>query len=206
MRVNQRGMTLLEILVALTIFILLAGAGYSGLQQGLNIEESLQQQRIYWRRLDSVMTLFQQDFDQVRNLSQRMPLSATRAFVGSAGPDPSAQGEILLFTRGGHASFAAGVVSPYQKIAYRYRNGTLFRASWPRLNMPEASQAEEAEILGQVSAISLKFMNADHQWFEYWPITSGSVQAQGLPELIELTMTLENEQSYKRVFHVGISN
>lgn len=206
MRSRECGMTLLEILVALTIFILLAGAGYSGLQQGLNIEESLQQQRIYWRRLDSVMTLFQQDFDQARNLSQRMPLSATRAFVGSTSPDPSAQGEILLFTRGGHAAFATGAVSPYQKIAYRYRDGALYRASWPRLNMPEVSQVDEAELLGQVSAISLKFMNADHQWFEYWPISTGSAQPQGLPVLVELTLTLENDQSYKRVFHVGITN
>lgn len=202
----ERGMTLLEILVALTIFILIAGAGYGGLQQGLVVQDSLQQKRQYWRRLDTVMSLLQQDLDQARNLSQRIPLTATRPFVGASEPNPAAQGELLLFTRGGHTSFSTGIVSPYLRIAYRLRDGVLYRVTWPRLNMSEDEQGAEAELIDHVADIQLQFLDLSRQWSAHWPAVPATGLAAGLPGAVQLIVTLDNQQTYERIFHVGPTN
>lgn len=207
-RKYEVGMTLLEILVAITIFVLMAGAGYSGLQQGLAIQDGLQQKRQYWRRLDTVMTLLQQDLDQARDLSQRIPLVATRAFTGAARPNPAAGGELLAFTRGGHASFSSGLVSPYVRVGYYLRDGILYRDTRPRLNMPADEQGTEAELISRIQNIQLRFLDSSRQWRENWPMVSGTgirVEAV-LPEAVQLTLTLDDEQTYERVFHVGPAN
>ena len=202
-RPKDQGMTLLEVLVALTIFTLMAGAGYTGLQQGLAIQDSLQQKRQYWRRLDTVMGLLQQDLDQARNLSQRIPLTSTQPFIGSGEPDSGAQGELLVFTRGGHASFSDGVVSPYLRVAYRLREGVLYRVSWPRLNMPEGEQGTEAVLINNVSDIKLRFLDTSRQWSAYWPAVPDVLPSIRLPGAVQLTITLDDNQTFERVFHVG---
>ncbi len=205
-RSYEQGMTLLEVLVALTIFILMAGAGYSGLQQGLAIQDGLQQKRQYWRRLDTIMILLQQDFDQARNLSQRIPVNAVRPFVGASEPNPAAQGELVSFTRGGHASYSAGLVSPHLRVAYRLREGSLYRTTWPRLNMPESEQGTEAELIDKVTDIQLRFLDTTRQWNASWPTILATDQAAGLPLAVQLTLTLGSQQTYERVFNVGAAN
>lgn len=200
---RQAGMTLLEILVALTIFVLMAGAGYSGLQQALAIQSGLDQSRQFWRRLDTVMLLIQQDFDQARNISPRIPVGATFPFAGGSNPDMSAEGAILLFTRGGHTSFSSGPVSPYQRIAYRLRSGTLYRASWPRLNMPDDGPVPEAVLLDGVAEVRLQYLDPAYRWQASWPLASGRDTPATLPRAIRLGLVLENGHSYERIFHVG---
>jgi len=199
----EQGMTLLEILVALTIFILVAGAGYTGLQQGLVVQDSLQQTRQYWRRLDAVMTLLQQDLDQARNLTQRIPQSATLSFSGASEPNPGLQGEILAFTRGGHRSFSAGLVSPHLRVSYQLRDETLYRVSWPRLNMPETEQGAEAELISNVTEVQLRFLDSSRRWLDNWPVVTGGITPTDLPRAVQLLITLEDNQSYERIFHVG---
>jgi general secretion pathway protein J len=198
-------MTLLEILVALTIFILIAGAGYTGLQQAISIEDGLQQQRAFWRRLDSVMVLLQQDLDQARNLGQRIPLTSTRPFAGTGTASPGGGGDLMLFTRGGHASYSSGLVSPHLRVAYRLRDNTLYRVSWPRLNMPEDEQGNEALLTESISRLQLRYLDNTQQWHSSWPTGPVGTAESALPRAVELTLELENGQIYERVFHVGLA-
>lgn len=204
-RSRQSGMTLLEILVALTIFILIAGAGYTGLQQAISIEDGLQQQRHFWRRLDSVMVLMQQDLDQARNLGQRIPLTSTRPFVGAGTANTGTEGELMLFTRGGHASYSSGLVSPHLRVAYRLREGKLYRVSWPRLNMPEDEQGDEAELIANIASLQLRYLDNTHQWNSNWPVGPVTATQSAMPRAVELTLELDNGQIYERVFHVGLT-
>jgi general secretion pathway protein J len=202
---RQNGMTLLEILVALTIFILIAGAGYTGLQQAISVEDGLQHQRVFWRRLDSVMLLIQQDLDHARNLGQRIPLNSTRPFAGTGAANPGAGGELMLFTRGGHASYSSDLVSPHLRVAYRLRDGILYRVTWPRLNMPEDEQGNEAELTDRISGLQMRYLDNTHTWHSNWPMGTVIDKQPALPRAVELTLELENGQIYERVFHVGLA-
>jgi general secretion pathway protein J len=78
------GMTLLEVMIALVIFTIVAAAGYSGLHQGVAVQQQLQAQQEYWSRLDAVMVMIEQDLSQARKLAPRVPLWDTMAFRGYA--------------------------------------------------------------------------------------------------------------------------
>lgn len=206
MRRAISGMTLLEVLVALSIFSLIATAGYTGLRQGISIHDHLQTKRQFWRQLDSVMTLIQQDLDQARNLAPRVPAWEAVAFRGAADEYSGEQGQLLLFTRGGHFSFREGPISPYQRISYHLRDGTLYRAISQRLNTPIGVQASEAGLLDGVSALQMRYLDQNRQWISAWPRTQNLQTPAGLPRAVELTLALENQSTYTRVFHVGASN
>jgi general secretion pathway protein J len=199
----QSGMTLLEVLIALVIFIIIAAAGYGGLQQGIAVQQQLQQKQQFWRRLDAVMMMLEQDLDQARNLSPRIPVWDAVSFRGYSNQNAEALGELIKFTRVGDHSFRAGIVSPYQRLAYRLRDGVLYRASWGGLNLPETEQGVESEVLAGVSEIELRYLQENRRWVERWPLRFTPEESASVPRAVELTLTLVNATTYKRVFNVG---
>ena len=199
----QSGMTLLEVLIALVIFTIIAVAGYSGLHQGVAVQQQLQQQQQYWRRLDAVMLMIEQDLEQARKLAPRLPLWDAIAFRGYSNSQSAAMGEFVKLTRGGHQSFQAGNVSPYLRLAYRLRNGVLYRAVWPGLNLPENEQGAESELLVGIKEIQLRYLQDNHLWVDSWPLRFTAEESVTMPRAVELTLTMVNNATYKRIFYVG---
>jgi general secretion pathway protein J len=207
MRLSQQGMTLLEVLIALAIFALIAAAGYSGLQQGLSVQDALQQLQVHWQRLDAVMNLIQQDMDQARDVAPRLPAWETLAFRGSADGERAGEpGELLLFTRAGHTFLESGQNSPYLRLTYRFEDGTLYRDVRPRLNTVTEVQSAKAELLHDVAGVQLRYLDRRGQWLPDWPQALNLEQPAGLPRAVELTLQLNDRESYQRVFHVGTVN
>ena len=200
---NQSGMTLLEILIALVIFTIIAAAGYTGLQQGIAVQQQLQQQQEFWRRLDAVMMMIEQDLDQVRDLPPRVPLWDAVSFRGFSNNNSESLGELLKFTRGGHQSILAENVSPYQRLAYRLRDGVLYRVTWAGLNLPENVQGVESVLIAGIENVQLRFLQENRRWLDRWPIRFTAENSASVPRAVELTLSMANGTSYKRVFHVG---
>jgi general secretion pathway protein J len=197
------GMTLLEVMIALVIFTIVAAAGYSGLHQGVAVQQQLQAQQEYWSRLDAVMVMIEQDLSQARKLAPRVPLWDTMAFRGYANNTSEALGEVMKFTRGGNQSFREGSVSPYRRLSYQLRDGALYRTSQPGINLPESERGVESELLKGVDNIQLRYLQANHNWADSWPIRFTVEDSATLPRAVELTLYLENDISYKRLFYVG---
>jgi len=203
---GSRGMTLLELLVAMAIFALLASAAYTALQQGIATQDRLQQTRDFWRRLDSVFSLIKRDLTQARDRAPRVRgQHEARAFRGGEAVRGTATGGEALarFTRGGHTSFREGPVSPFLRIGYRFREGTLYRAVWPRLDAPAGVQPQETALLEGIADVEVRFLATEaERWQGRWP-PSGDAEASGLPAVLELTLEFEDHGRYKRLFHVG---
>jgi general secretion pathway protein J len=200
---RQLGMTLLELLVALTIFVLIAAAGYSGLQQGLSVQDGLQENQAYWQQLDAVMTLIQQDLDQSVDVAPRLPAWESMAFRGAADGRSGEQGEVFLFTRTGHTYFQSDQTSPYLRVAYRLDGETLYRVTRTRLNVAAVGEDPGSELLAGVSAIQVRYMSNARQWVPNWPQLINTQEPEGLPRAVELTLELNNDETYRRIFHVG---
>jgi general secretion pathway protein J len=201
---SQTGMTLLEVLVALAIFVLIAAAGYSGLQQGLAVQEGLQVQQLYWQRLDGVLNLIQQDLDQARDQAPRVPVWNALAFRGFGGSmDPGEDGELLLFTRSAQTYYVTEQASPVMRIAYWIEDGILHRRTWPRLNGQESDRGADAILLERVSSVQLRYLDGTRQWSQRWPQPLLTGVEAGIPKAVELTLQLDDEISFQRVFHVG---
>lgn len=202
-RKNQGGMTLLEILVALGIFTILAAAGYTGIHQGIAVQGQLQQQQKFWRRLDSVMSLIEMDLEQARALAPRTPVWDTTAFRGFGDDRTGSETEFMRFTRGGHQSFLRTAVSPMLRIGYRLEEGNLYRVYWPGLNLPDGVEPEISELISGINDISLRYLNNNRRWIDTWPIRFTPEESAQVPAAVELILYFENDTSFRRVFHVG---
>lgn len=196
-------MTLLEVLVALAIFIIIAAAGYTGVQQGIAVQDQLQQQQAYWRRLDSVMTLMEMDLELALGLAPRVPIQDAVAFRGQGDNSSAAQGEMMRFTRGSNQSFYNMTAGPYLRVSYRMQEGTLYRASRQGLNLPGEQQPEYAELIEDVSSVSLRYLQQDRRWVDNWPLRLIPGENSSVPRAVELTMHMADDITYRRVFHVG---
>ena len=207
------GLTLLELLVAMTIFALIATAGYSALRQGIQTQERLQTQQRFWRGLESAFILIGRDLEQARMRAPRVRGGqAALAFRGPGSLQATREGDLFRLTRGGHTSFRKGPVSPYLRVAYRLRDGALVRATWPRLDTPAATEAREAVLLEDVTEAEVRYLLPSGQrWVDRWPPAPGAAgvpddedsAGDRLPGAVELTLDFEEHGRFKRLFHVG---
>jgi general secretion pathway protein J len=199
----ESGMTLLEILIAMVVFTIIAAAGYGGLHQGLVVQQQLQEQQTWWKNLDAVVNLIEQDLDQVRNIAPRTPVTDAIAFRGYSDNNSGSSGEFIKFTRGGNQSYHATNVGPYIRLAYRLRDGVLYRVSWRGLNLPENELGEESKLLSEVKDVSVRYLHETRRWVDTWPLRFTGDEAATVPRAVELLISLKNNTTVTRVFYVG---
>jgi general secretion pathway protein J len=202
---SQAGMTLLELIVAMAIFALVATAGYTALQQGIQVQERLQASRTFWQRLDTVMGLMATDLGQARDLAPRGSTRAwSRAFQGREVPGSGGEGRLFRLIRGGHTAFRDGPISPYLRVAYRVRETTLYRVSWPRLDAPDGLEGREVALMGGIQRVSARYLGGGNQWTDRWPPPAGGqADFPALPRAVEVSLRFEDHGTFRRRFHVG---
>lgn len=202
---GQGGMTLLEVLVAMAIFSIIAAAGYSTLAQWVKVQARLQEQADFWRRLELVFSLIETDLAQATDRAPRIPgLIRSLSFEGSANGRTSAGGDLFQFTSGANASFRDTAASPYLRIAYRIQDEALYRVIWPRVDRPYGQQGLASKTLDGVDGIRLRYLVARGKWVDSWNVEIVDDNNATLPRAVEMTLTLKDRGSFQRIFHVGL--
>lgn len=197
-------MTLLELLVAVSIFSIIAAAGYSALEQGIAVKSRLDDRRAHWVQLETAIGMLEKELGQVVDRAPRTPgILKNVSFQGHRDAGRSPDGEFLRFTLGGRQSYRSNPASPYTRVAYQLRDGVLYRVAWPRLDAPFGVQGKETEILDEVESIRLRFLQSAKKWVQNWNRDIYNPDVEGLPAALELTLTLDNNNTYQRYFHVG---
>lgn len=205
---KHSGMTLLELVVAIAIFSVVAAAGYGALAQGLAVQDQLRKQRSVWQTLETAFNLIASDLEQALDRPSRNGLQQGLAFSApapGAGGQP-APGRLLAFTRRvPAASFRAGAASPFLRVAYSLQDGGLYREIWPHPDQPYGIEADGALLLSGVKAIRCRFLDPAARWTAQWPQAFSPAPAQrvGPPKVVELTVTLQDHGVFRWLFHVG---
>lgn len=209
---GQRGLTLIELIVALAIFALVATAAYTALGQGVDIQDRLQRKRQFWQRLELAFGTMARDLGQAIDRVPRVPGREWSAPLHAPASPSAGLDEVLFrFSRGGLTSFREGPVSPYQRVSYRFPEDRLVRTTWPRMDGPGDGEPREAALVTGVTEAEASFLaEPGDRWLAQWPPPEPAVaEAEadlrpGLPLAVELTLTFEKHGEFKRVFHVGI--
>ena len=194
-------MTLLELMVAIAVFSLVAAAGYAGLSQGLHIQDKLKEQRLFWQELETVFNLMHSDLDQAVDRGPRTPTGS--GFAAFIGHEQGGSADLLEFTTNGHASFREGPVSPFRRVAYRLHDGSLYRRTWPNPDMPYGAEPNEALLLEYVEDIRFRYLVSAGTWTRRWPQTAAPEGPTTLPKAVEMTVELSNFGPFRWLFHVG---
>lgn len=196
---TQRGFTLLELLVALAIFALLAAMAYGGLNNVLQVSHGTEQHAARLAQLQKTFLWLGRDLEQASDRSIRDEYGDSQLAL-QGGEFGRYQ---LELTRAGWRNPAQRSRSHLQRVAYGVRDGQLIRAYWNVLDRAQDSQPLESVLLEDVSKLEYRFLDASQQWQSVWPAISLDGQlTQGPPLAVEVSLETEAEGRIRRLFRI----
>lgn len=180
---------MLEILIAMAVFAIMASMAYAGLRGILQTRELTEKRSEAIAQLQQLMYLLNEDLSQAAARSVRDELGTDEpAFSGGDGQT------LLTFTRSVPDWSGLSARSHLQRIRYVNENGTLYRQVWTTLDRTQQSQFQRKKLL-QVDSVDLRFYSQD--WATHWSSAGGS-----LPKAVEMTLVLPRLGEIRRLFLV----
>jgi general secretion pathway protein J len=190
-----RGFTLLELLIAISVFAVLAAVAYGGLRTVLESKQRLDVRLQAFGQLQTVFFMLRRDIEQAVMRAVRDEGGAPLPpFASNAGDSQ----EVLALTRAGWSNPLGMKRSTLQRVAYRWHEGALHRVSWSVLDRAGDAATADVQLLDGVETLDLRFLDQRRQWHTAWPPEE---QAEpGLPRAVELALGLKGRGKLSRLF------
>lgn len=155
---GARGVTLIELVVAMAIFALVAVMGVQALNGTLRQRDRLTEIDAEGRDLSFALSLLRQDIGALVPMMFHPPEGGLRSAV-----DQSADGLELALSIGGQLDLRPELGLGLHRVAWRldHATQTLTRSAWPTLVPANAAQqSPDVQVLDQVTGIEVR---------SYWP-------------------------------------
>ncbi len=189
------GFTLIELMVALFIFAMLAAAGVALLSFGVRAQAAATERldRIADERRMSV--LLAADFSQaVPRLARDRQGATVRAFTGN---DGTSEPLVLGYVRSGWTNPDDQPRASVQRVDVVLDAGRLIRRAYRH---PDGSEPATSMLLAdRVAALGVRYRDKDGQWRARWD----NVRMDAMPIAVELTLTRQREAPLTMAFVVG---
>lgn len=164
-RKSASGFTLVELLVAVLVFGLLAAAAYGGLN-ALSAAAAAQRERsLAFAELQRAVATLDSDLRQL--VSRR-----GRDRRGRLLPVLDGAAQTLLGRRAGRMNPAELPRSQLQQFEWRAEGNLLVRRVWPRVDSAPDSAPSGRTGFGAVSDIEFRFRDSAGVWHRQWPASS----------------------------------
>ncbi len=191
----SHGFTLLELLVALSIFSVLSVMAYGGLQTVISSKKSAQ---ISAERIAEIQLVNMRVSDDLRQAVARKIRDEYGDFSPAMQLSQSGD-EIMAWTRLGYRNPARLQRSNVQRVAYKLEQQKLIRMTWPVLDRAQDTLAMETEVLSNVESIEWRFLNDKKEWVSAWPEEGDKAHYNPLPRAVELVLELEDWGKIRRL-------
>jgi general secretion pathway protein J len=171
------GFSLIELLVALAVFSIMAALAYGGLNSIARTRGELATQEDAFRDLMRAVSTLDRDLRQ----------TVARPVSGSAGqtlPAFTGTASGLEFTRLGFANPQAEARSNLERVLYELDAGALKRGNYPVLDRAPNTAPQIATLRGGVTDFRLRYLALDNRWFDAWPPPQ-TMDACKLPRAVE---------------------
>jgi general secretion pathway protein J len=198
----SRGFTLIEVLMAVAIFVVVGVLAMGGYNELVKQSEHLGKSAARTRAIQSTMQRLAQDFASLEPRPVREPLGdglqpALRA-------DDRTQ-ELVHFTRSGWTNPAGVSRSTLQRVAYRLDDKKLRRDYWVMLDRTLSVEPVSTVLLDDVNEVSFRFLDQNRNWHTQWPPVGYSAPdlARVRPIAVEITLDLEDWGKLVRLVEVS---
>lgn len=196
------GFTLLELLIAISVFAVMAAMAYGGLRTVLESKQLLDSRLEALVQLQSAFSLLRRDIEQA--VMRAIRDEAGAPLPPFAGNNSNAEdGELLALTRAGWSNPRGMKRSTLQRVAYRWQEKTLHRVAWDVLDRVEDTGTVDIQLLGGVEAMRLRFLDERREWHTEWPPEEANNPE--LPQAVELAVKLEGRGELLRLFCLAAS-
>lgn len=193
---TDRGFTLLEMIVAIGVFAVIAAISYGSLNRFLAARDTITARNEALRALQITMNLVEYDFRYAVNRPVRDGFGDDEPALIGGQDDPLGPGELVRLTVN-RSDTSLSAMPALQRVAWRLDDGTLKRVTWQVLDRDQDSREVVRELLFGVDEAEFRFLTMQGE-----QVRSGTewLGGEGLPAGIELLVTLRNGRQYRRVF------
>jgi general secretion pathway protein J len=159
---KQRGYTLIEVMIALVVFAIIATLSSSVMYHVFDIRERVAIQANQLGELQLTMTLLEHDMVQyIPRTVRANDMHVFSSFVGTY--------QYMEFTRGGLVNpNAAAKRSGLKRVAYVCSQNQLIRRSWEALDTPERHDYEDRVLLSHLESCSFSYISMYQQIMPEW--------------------------------------
>ena len=194
---SRNGFTLVEMLVALAIFAMIAGGALALLSFSVDAEAASRTKTESLAATRRFLSVLNADLAQAVPRPVRDAAGAQRAALEA--PTGAPDGVVLALTRSGWSNFDGAARPSLQRVEYRWLGGELSRAGHPFLD--GAAPAAPAVLAVTPAPPGLRFRTADGVWRDRWE----PQRAAELPVAIELTIAQPRGDTLRVVALVGVN-
>ncbi|HHT0591590.1 TPA: GspJ family T2SS minor pseudopilin variant LspJ [Legionella anisa] len=190
------GFTLIEILIALSIFAILATITSSVLYNAFTTRARVNEQSERLNELQLAISLIQQDTRQtVERPIRSNEMQLLPPFIG--------QKNYVEFTRDGNINPASiEKRSTLKRVAYVCQQGTLIRRTWSSLDIINQKSYEDKLLLNRLTNCHFGYLNQNLQILPEWreqAITLNQ-RKEPFPKALQFNMTLQDQGEMNLLF------
>ena len=193
-RTSARGFTLIEVLVSVFLMAVLSALAFEALNYVRRSREVTQSAYARLGAVELTVHLLVNDFSQAapRPIRDSVGTSTVPALLAD-----SRTTNLASLTRTGWMNTAGAPRSTQQRVIWRLDGTRLLREHSTVLDGTLANAPVTREMINDVTAVRLRFLDSQRNWQESWPAASGPVGAPGSaqsvrPRAVEITLELKD--------------
>ena len=199
---QQRGFTLIEVLVAMAVFGVLTILSYMALGQTLSNADMLTERMDRLQSIQRTMRYLTTDLSAAapRPVRNELGVGYSPSIMISPSNDFA-----LAVTHGGWSNPAGLPRSTQQRSVYLLDEDRLLRVYYNVLDATYSNDAISTEILTGVLSLEFRLLQDSGQTVNQWPPigAQGSSALRMRPRAVEIILTLEDEGEIRRIVEVA---
>ena len=181
---NNKGFTIIEVLVTLIILSMIAIITSNILQSSLESEKISSQRLNSIKELNLASSILRRDIRQIANVSIKdfYGNKINGTFISELGS------ENLMFTT--KVKSFSNEVSPLKRVQYVIENKNFIRKQYYSSNPYNQDEFTKSIIINDIDNLKLSFLN-ENKWHQSWPVSP--ITSKKIPTLIKIEFRLDNK-------------
>ncbi len=192
-RPSQCGFTLIEMVIAVSIFALMSAMAYSGLNHTIKIGSQVSEANQRLSELQFGLAYFARDWMQV---SPRK----IRNQYGDEENNIVLEDNSITFTRSGWSNILQIKRSELQRVQYLLIDNNLVRRHWRSLDQGIAEQPLATILIHNVESLAINFIDPSEREIPDWP--NGSSESADGPIALKIDIELARMGQIRRILEI----